>query len=106
MSAIFFLEVSYVSPFIFSRSGGGVSILTAIRTTTHVKKENIAKYRKFRSAIWYQIPSTVNVDFFISNPSRIIPAMNPPTKAASAPLAFILLQKRPRRKTEAMGGAI
>ena len=42
-SSLSILDVSYVSPFILLASGGGVSMLTAIRTTTHVKKENIAK---------------------------------------------------------------
>ena len=61
------LVVSYVRPLIFLISGGNVNILTEISITIQTKKEKIAKYKKFRSAILYHIPSTIKLDLLISS---------------------------------------
>ena len=51
-------------------------------------------------------PLVSRLFLLISRPNRIIPALNPLTNAVNAPVALILLQKSPKRKTEAIGGAI
>ena len=54
----------------------------------------------------YNVPLESKLFLLISKPNRIIPAPNPLTRAVNAPVAFILLQNSPRRKTEAIGGAM
>ena len=78
--------------------------LTMIIKAIQAKNEKIAKYKKFKSAKSYKKPDRFAL--FISRAKRNIPAENPPTNAASAPLELILFQKIPRRKTAAIGGAI
>ena len=100
----FFEVVAYVKPEIRFKSGAGVIRLTVIIKAIQAKNEKIAKYKKFKSAKSYKKPDKFAL--FISRAKRNIPAENPPTNAASAPLELILFQKIPRRKTAEIGGAI
>ena len=67
--------------------------LTVIIKAIQAKNEKIAKYKKFKSAKSYKKPDRFAL--FISRAKRNIPAENPPTNAASAPLELILFQKIP-----------